>query len=104
MNLKRLKRKRGAIHRALLGAAALVAAAASVQTAYTDENLNVSCYKGDKEGGTYLGTVMVFSPEAAAPQCNALYYACKGKCYACFSDFDLGGEVCYDSTGKEFLQ
>jgi hypothetical protein len=47
---------------------------------------------------------MVFSPEAASTQCNALYYACKGKCYGCFSDFDLGGEVCYDSAGKRFLQ
>ncbi len=102
--MKGMTRKRGAALRAALLAAVLVAASASVQLAHTEENINVSCYKGDKDDGSYLGTVMVFSPEAAAPQCNALYYACKGKCYGCFSDFDLGGDVCYDSSGKRFLR
>ncbi len=101
--MKRMTRKRGAAA-ALLGAAILVVAAALPRPAHTEENINVSCYKGDKEDGAYLGTVMVFSPEAAASQCNALYYACKGKCYGCFSDFDLGGDVCYDSAGKRFLR
>ncbi len=103
--MKSMTLKRGIVVRAaLLIAAVLVVAAASVQPAYTDENINVSCYKGDKDGGDYLGTVMAFSPAAAASQCNALYFACKGKCYGRFSDFDLGGDVCYDSSGREFLR
>ncbi len=70
--MKGMTRKRGSALRAALLATVLVAASASVQPAHTEENINVSCYKGDKDDGSYLGTVMVFSPEAAAPQCNAL--------------------------------
>ncbi len=103
--MKSMTRKRGiALRAAFLGAAVLVAAAASVRPAHPDENINVSCYTGDKDDEAYLGNVMVFSPAGAAQQCNALYYACKGKCYGCFSDFDLGGDVCYDSAGREFLR
>ncbi len=102
--MERMTRKRGIALRAVLLVSVLIAGTALVQPAYTDENINVSCYKGDKDDGAYLGTVMVFSPETASAQCNALYYACKGKCYGCFSDFDLGGDVCYDSSGKRVLR
>ncbi len=99
--MKSMTRKHSTMLRAtLLGAAVLVVAAASVQPAHTDENLNVSCYLD----GSYLGTVMVFTPESAGSTCNSINYSCKGKCYGCFSDFDLGGDVCYDNAGRKFLR
>ena len=73
--------------------------------AYTDgENISVSCYKGNLDMGNYVGNVMIFDPGAAGQSCNSLYYDCKGKCFGCFSDFDLSEEVCYDNAGRRFLK
>ena len=90
----------GAIRMA--GIAVVVAVVAlSMTPAYTgDENISVSCYEDDN----YLGTVMTFSPETAGQICNSLYYSCKGKCYGCYSDFDLTEDVCYDNAGRKFLK
>lgn len=76
-----------------------------IPVAFTgDENINVSCYRGNQGEGEYLGTVMAFSPESAGQKCNSLYYSCNGKCYGCFSDFDLSEDVCYDNAGRKFLK
>ncbi len=76
-----------------------------VTTAFPDgENITVSCYRGDQSQGDYMGNVTVFAPETAGQSCNSLYYNCRGKCYGCFSDFDLSEDVCYDNTGKKFLR
>ena len=36
--------------------------------------------------------------------CNSLYYDCKGKCIACFHDFDYVDYVCVDASGRTFLR
>jgi hypothetical protein len=83
----------------------LAAVAMPVTPAHTDdENVSVSCYKGDSNNGYMVGNMMIFSPETAGQSCNSFYYDCKGKCYGCFSDFDLSEDVCYDAAGRKFLK
>lgn len=67
------------------------------------DDISVSCYLNSDEG-SYLGSLMTFAPETSAEMCNRIYYACKGKCFGCFSDFDLSEDVCYDNQGRRFLK
>jgi hypothetical protein len=69
-----------------------------------DDDHTVSCYLGSPVIGNYVGNVTVYTPDTAARACNILYYACKGKCTGCFSDFDLTEDVCYDNQGRRFLK
>ena len=90
---------------AVAGVVVLAVLVMPVSSAFTDgESISVSCYKGDKGQGDYLGNMTVFAPESAGQSCNSFYYACYGKCYGCFSDFDLSEDVCYDSAGRKFLK
>ena len=68
------------------------------------EAVSASCYKWDNEGGNRIGDLTVIVPNDAAKVCNSMYSACEGKCVGCVSEFDLGGDICYDSAGKKFLK
>jgi hypothetical protein len=106
MNLAR-SIKRVGLFRMSVGIAFVfvVAVAISPPSAYTDgENVTVSCYKGNLDMGNYVGNVVIFDPNTAGQSCNSLYYDCRGKCYGCFSDFDLSEDVCYDNAGRRFLK
>lgn len=70
---------------------------------HADDNITVTCYSGPDEGSN-LGSLLTFAPETAGQICNKIFYACKGKCYGCYSDFDLGDDVCYDNAGRRFLK
>jgi hypothetical protein len=65
-----------------------------------EESITAYCYRD----GRSLGTVIVFDTSNAAAVCNNLYYDCKGKCIACFHDFDYIDYVCVDASGRTFLR
>ncbi|MRR59370.1 MAG: hypothetical protein EG824_14345 [Deltaproteobacteria bacterium] len=76
-----------------------IASAAAAQ----DEEITVSCYKGNLDEGNNVGNVTVTAPENAGQSCNTTYYECQDKCLGCFSDADLERLVCYDNTGTRTL-
>jgi len=51
-----------------------------------------------------VGSVVVFDVATAALACNNLYYDCKGRCIACYQDFDYVSNVCVDNAGNTFLK
>lgn len=69
-----------------------------------DEATTVSCYVGNPEDGNYVGDLTLPDPENSGRECNSLYAECQGECSGCFSDSDITQDICYDSTGKKFLQ
>ena len=88
----------------------LTAATALVEQAYAQgegpENVEekiiaVSCFRGNLDAGNYIGNLTVTSPQAAGRRCNSLYYDCQGECLGCFTDSDLGVQVCYDNDGRK---
>jgi hypothetical protein len=83
----------------------IITAITPVKTAQTySEVVSVSCYKGDPDGGSYIGDLTVPVPENAGQGCNSMYSDCNGKCLGCVSDFDITEDVCYDTSGKKFLK
>jgi hypothetical protein len=90
---------------ALLMGAFLLAAGAPEKPAHTySEVVTVSCYKGNPNNGTYIGDLTVPAAEDAARGCNSLYADCQGNCDGCFSDSDITEDVCYDKSGKKYLE
>jgi len=69
-----------------------------------DRSLTTTCYLGNPNDHNSLGDIVVRGPESAGPTCNALFYSCKGRCFGCFSDFDLSQDICVDNSGRKFLK
>jgi hypothetical protein len=65
-----------------------------------EESITAYCYRDSKS----LGNVAVYENTNAVALCNSLYYECKGKCIACYHDFDYIDYVCVDSSGRTFLR
>ncbi len=81
-----------------------IAEAGSVDTARAySEAVSVSCYKGEPEVGNRIGDLTVPNPENAGQTCNSFYSDCEGQCSGCVSDFDINEDVCYDKSGRKFL-
>ncbi len=100
-----LRKRLGRIRVAQAGIIVVAGLLYPAATAFPDgENISVSCYKGDQGRGDYMGNIMAFDPESVGKSCNSFYYECRGKCYGCFSDFDLSEDVCYDNAGRKFLR
>jgi hypothetical protein len=68
------------------------------------QNLSVTCYLGNPNDRNTLGSITVPGVAASGPTCNSLFFSCKGRCFACFSDFDLSQDICVDSSGRKFLK
>jgi hypothetical protein len=68
------------------------------------EAISVTCYLGNPNNRQSLGSIIVHSPEAAGPTCNSFNHACQGRCYGCYSDFDLSEDICVDNVGRKFLR
>ena len=73
-------------------------------TAMPDQNLSVTCYLGNPNDNQSLGGITVNSPAMAGPTCNSLNYACQGRCFGCYADFDLSEDVCVDAAGRRFIR
>jgi len=80
----------------------LVAAVPANQAYSQDESISVSCYKGNTEGGNYIGEITVSELQNAARDCNTEYVGCQGACLGCVVDSDAN-QVCYDSEGNKVL-
>jgi hypothetical protein len=65
-----------------------------------EESTPAYCYRDNRS----IGSVTVFEDSDAAAMCNSFYYDCKGKCIACFHDFDYVAYVCVDPSGRTFLR
>jgi hypothetical protein len=64
----------------------------------------VKCYKGNTQEGNYIGDLSTVSNlQSAGRDCNSTYPACQGQCLGCIYDSDFIQDICYDSTGKKFL-
>lgn len=101
--MKTTSRGEGSFCLKLLVAATLVLVvilAGAVQQAAAEDSISVSCYIGDRSPGT----VVVFDVQAAAAACNEMYYDCRGRCIACYHDFDYVDYVCVDTRGNVFLK
>jgi hypothetical protein len=69
-----------------------------------DQNVSVTCYQENPNaGGSTLGSIQAMATMAGST-CNSLYYSCQGRCYGCYSDFDLSEDICVDSAGRRFLR
>ncbi len=70
----------------------------------SDQALTVTCYLGNPNDKQSLGSITVYSPAEAGINCNSLNYACRGRCFGCYSDFDLSEDICVDASGRKFLR
>jgi hypothetical protein len=70
----------------------------------SSETISVTCYLGNPNDGQTLGSITVPSPSEAGASCNTLNYSCRGRCFGCYSDFDLSEDVCVDSSGRKYLR
>jgi hypothetical protein len=70
----------------------------------SDQTISATCYLGNPNDNNTLGSITVYSPAEAGINCNALFYSCKGRCFGCFSDFDLSQDICVDASGRKFLR
>lgn len=69
-----------------------------------EQTLTVTCYLGNPNDKQSLGSITVNSPVLAGSTCNSFNYSCQGRCFGCYSDFDLSDDVCVDNSGKRFLK
>jgi hypothetical protein len=69
-----------------------------------DKSLSVTCYLGNPNDRNSLGDIMVQGAVNAGPTCNSMFFSCKGRCFGCFSDFDLSQDICVDNGGRKFLR
>jgi hypothetical protein len=67
---------------------------------FAEESITTDCYRDNRS----IGNVSVYEGLNAAAMCNSLYYDCKGKCIACYHDFDYIDYVCVDASGRKFLR
>jgi hypothetical protein len=70
----------------------------------SDQTISATCYLGNPNDNNTLGSITVYSPAEAGINCNALFYACKGRCFGCYSDFDMSEDICVDASGRKFLR
>ena len=76
----------------------------SINMVDQDKSLSVTCYLGNPNDRNSLGDIMVQGAVTAGPTCNSMFFSCKGRCFGCFSDFDLSQDICVDSSGRKFLK
>lgn len=69
----------------------------------TEQTTTVTCYLGNPNNRQSLGSISV-NAQAAGANCNSLYYDCQGRCYGCYSDFDMSEDICVDSSGRKYLR
>ena len=72
--------------------------------AMPDQNLSVTCYLGNPNDGKTLGGITVNGSAMAGPNCNSLNYVCQGRCFGCYSDFDMSEDICVDVSGRKFIR
>jgi hypothetical protein len=69
-----------------------------------DADDSLSCYKGAKDNGIYIGDISGANFQNAAAECNSNFSDCNGECYGCYLDEDSSTILCVDSQGKKFTR
>jgi hypothetical protein len=82
----------------------LITSVGSVQLAFADDTVSITCYTGYPPSNRYVGTVTIFDVSTASNACNAMYYDCRKKCIGCYIDRELVEDVCIDPFGNTFLK
>jgi hypothetical protein len=105
MSMDEMKMNYGAaLKTALLMATFIAAVSIPVNPVHAeDESIEVSCYKGNLDEGSYIGNLTVNDPRNAGHDCNLEYYDCKGECVGCLTDSD-SKQVCYDDSGTKLAK
>ncbi len=90
---------------AVLAVLSMLVAAIPAKQAYSqDETIEVSCFKGNTDEGSYVGEISVNNPFNAARDCNLEYVEdCQGRCLGCFTDSNFN-QVCFDMEGNKIPQ
>ena len=70
----------------------------------SNQSISVTCYLGNPNDNQSLGSITVNGPAAAGATCNSFNYSCQGRCFGCYSDFDMSEDVCVDAAGRRFLR
>jgi hypothetical protein len=74
-----------------------------VNTGYArQDQITVSCYKGDPSDNRWVGEVKVFDVNKGRGNCNMLYDRCEGDCTPCYRDED-GRQICLDRSGNPYF-
>jgi hypothetical protein len=93
-----------ALKTALLMATFIAAVSIPVKPARAeDESIEVSCFKGNLDEGSFIGNLTVNDPRNAGHDCNLEYYDCKGECVGCLTDSD-SKQLCYDDSGTKLTK
>lgn len=70
-------------------------------SSYGEDDISVTCYRGDPADDRRIGEVAVFDVRSARGNCNALYYDCEGNCTPCYADED-SRVICIDPSGNPY--
>jgi len=63
--------------------------------------VQLHCYKGNRDDDHHLGTVDVFDLARPSSHCNIMYNDCSGNCTACYTN-EEGREVCADNSNAPY--
>lgn len=90
--------RRGEAARMVLAAIAISVMLAGPAVAdWGKTQIQLHCYKGDRDDNHHLGTVDVFDLARPSSHCNIMYNDCNGNCTACYTN-EEGREVCADNS------
>jgi len=73
----------------------------AMPTLAQEENITVSCFKGNLDEGNNVGELTVSKAENAGRDCNNFYQECQGQCVGCLYDYESSRQVCYDANGTK---
>jgi hypothetical protein len=103
MDMDELLKNNGAALKAALIIATFLASLSipAKQLHAEDENITVTCFKGNLDEGNNIGELTVNNVEDGGKACNNSYEDCQGQCLGCIYDYDLSKQVCYDTNGEK---
>ncbi len=90
-----------AIKTLLVAMIGLVLIAGPAAADWGKTQIQLHCYKGNRDDDQHLGTVDVFDLARPSSHCNIMYNDCNGNCTACYTN-DEGREVCADNSNAPY--
>jgi hypothetical protein len=87
---------------ALMAMVILTVLTGPVAADWGKKEIQLHCYRGNRDDNHHLGTVDVFDLARPSSHCNIMYYDCNGNCTACYDD-EAGREVCADNSNMPYI-
>ena len=87
---------------ALVAMVILTVLAGPVAADWGKKEIQLHCYKGNRDNNHHLGTVAVFDLARPSSHCNIMYNDCNGNCSACYDD-EAGREICADNSNMPYV-